>query len=316
MRFYLGTHMVNWLGMLEVPLFLSFHRLRERKKALPRAKGPWALDSGGFTELSQKGNWTIPAEEYADKTITFLEQAGSLDFAAIQDWMCEPIVRAKTGMTTGEHQRLTCLSYCELRRIAPAVPWAPVIQGWEFDDYLRHVEEWRRWQVDLREQPIVGLGSVCRRQDTRLAEDLVRVLSREGIKLHLFGFKMGGLGRCHEWAKSSDSLAWSFAARQRNVKLPGCSHSKCANCEKWALVWRAELLASLREDRPMAFEFDFMANSSPVAANDRCPVCWEEDLCAPSHCFWSWSCPSCGHEWGDEMRDQSAPYRVAPWEAA
>lgn len=316
MRFYLGTHMVNWLGMLEVPLFLSFQRLRERKRALPRAKGPWALDSGGFTELSQKGNWTIPAEEYAERTVAFSEQAGNLDFAAIQDWMCEPIVRAKTGMTTEQHQQLTCLSYCELRRIAPAVPWAPVIQGWEFDDYLRHVEEWSRWQVDLRDQPIVGLGSVCRRQDTRLAEDLVRVLSRDGIKLHLFGFKMGGLGRCHEWAKSSDSLAWSFAARQRNVRLPGCSHAKCANCEKWALLWRDELLASLRKDRPMAFEFDFMADSSPVATNDRCPVCWETDLCAPSHCFWSWACPSCGHEWGDETRDESAPLRVCPWEAA
>lgn len=46
--FYLGTHMANWLGQTDVPLFVSHMRLRDRK-TYPRALGPWALDSGAFT---------------------------------------------------------------------------------------------------------------------------------------------------------------------------------------------------------------------------------------------------------------------------
>jgi hypothetical protein len=53
--FFLGTHQPNWLT-LGVPLFVSDRRLR-RYRTLPRAAAPWALDSGGFTELSQYGTW-------------------------------------------------------------------------------------------------------------------------------------------------------------------------------------------------------------------------------------------------------------------
>lgn len=63
-RFYLGTHHPHWLGRVNVPLFISRRQLVKRK-SLPRASAPWALDSGGFTELKDFGCWTIDARTYA-----------------------------------------------------------------------------------------------------------------------------------------------------------------------------------------------------------------------------------------------------------
>lgn len=60
--FYLGTHQVNWLSDSQARLFGSRRRLSTRRR-LPRARSNWALDSGGFTELSLYGGWkTTPIE--------------------------------------------------------------------------------------------------------------------------------------------------------------------------------------------------------------------------------------------------------------
>ena len=61
---YLGTHMDGWLAHVGVPLFVS-HRRLVRRKTLPMARSGWALDSGGFSELSMYGGWrTNTLEEY------------------------------------------------------------------------------------------------------------------------------------------------------------------------------------------------------------------------------------------------------------
>ena len=59
-EFFLGTHQVNWLATSPVPLFVSHRRLSLRS-ALPRARAQWALDSGGFSELSLFGKWRTTA---------------------------------------------------------------------------------------------------------------------------------------------------------------------------------------------------------------------------------------------------------------
>jgi hypothetical protein len=62
--FYLGSHLDGWLAAhVGVRLFVS-HRRLARRKTLPRARFPWACDSGGFTELSQFGGWRTTPEEY------------------------------------------------------------------------------------------------------------------------------------------------------------------------------------------------------------------------------------------------------------
>ena len=243
MYFFLGVHEPAWLPRTAVPLFVSARRLR-RRKTLPKAQFAWALDSGGFTELSLHGGWTVDAMAYSTEVRRWRDRVGNLSWAAPQDWMCEPHILAKTGLTVAEHQRQTVANYLLLRQLAPDLPWVPVVQGWTVADYLRCVELYGERGVDLRTLPLVGLGSVCRRQGTEEIAEVVHALWSLGLRLHGFGVKSAGLRRCGKWLTSADSMAWSMEAR-RGDPLPGCRHASCANCLRYALMWRAELLESL-----------------------------------------------------------------------
>ena len=130
MTFLLGTHHPNWLATSEVPLFVSDRRLRVYRK-LPIAVVPWALDSGAFTELATHGNWNHgpTPEEYAGRVRRYQREIGKLLWAAPQDWMCEPGILAKTGLTVYEHQRRTVANFRTLLRLAPDLPFIPVVQG-------------------------------------------------------------------------------------------------------------------------------------------------------------------------------------------
>ena len=251
-RFWLGTHEVSWLSRTDVPLFLSARRLRLRK-SLPKAKGPWALDSGGFSELSLYGEWRTSAMQYSSEVRHWRSVVGGLEWAAIQDWMCEEAVLKKTGFSVAEHQRRTVHSYILLRQLAPDLPWVPVVQGFTLGEYLDCVARYRAEGVDLSALPLVGLGSICRRQGTAEAERVVRTLAEEcGLKIHGFGFKVMGLRRTTDCLASADSLAWSFEAR-RGEALPGCSHRNCANCLPYALDWLSRVLAGLHKPQQLRF---------------------------------------------------------------
>lgn len=249
MLFYLGTHRPNWLSSMEIPLFVARQSLAPRK-TLPRARGPWALDSGAFSEITLRGGWTVSAREYAGEVRRFGDEIGGMQWAAIQDWMCEPFALKRTGLTVADHQARTVASYLDLREIAPDQPWVPVLQGWQPSDYSRHVDLYQRAGVDLRAVPIVGLGSVCRRSQT---DDIVRLiysLSDLGIRLHGFGVKTAGLRGIAHRLVSSDSMAWSFQARRAKRRLPDCTgHQNCANCPRYALLWRDRVLMALSEAR-------------------------------------------------------------------
>lgn len=239
--FYLGTHQVHWITKTDVPLFLSARRLRDQKR-WPRALGRWALDSGGFSELTLHGGWRTPPEAYAAEARYWMDALGGLDFAATQDWMCEPHVLEKTGKTVWEHQNRSTRSYLRLTELDPGVPWIPVLQGYSEAEYLAHVELYEACGVDLRALPRVGVGSVCRRQATAEIESLFRTLHGLGLRnLHGFGVKTQGLPRVGKYLASSDSMAWSLDAR-RKAPIPGHTHKNCANCLEWALRWRSKVL--------------------------------------------------------------------------
>lgn len=238
-RFYLGTHRPAWVKYSPFPLFVSF-RCLPQVASLWEPNCCWALDSGGFSELSLFGKWTIPRNYYAER----VSKLKRLDFASIQDWMCEPFILKKTGKTVKEHQWLTVVSYIELCAIAPEVNWLPVIQGFTHDEYFQCIRLYEECGIDLTTKPLVGLGSVCRRQATQEIADLVKDLYSIGLKLHGFGVKQGGLVKCFKYLKSADSLAWSFRGR-KSTPLPGCSHKNCANCYKFAVLWRKQLLTRL-----------------------------------------------------------------------
>jgi hypothetical protein len=238
-KFYLGTHETAWLERFQVPLFVSHRRLRVRKR-LPVAAGEWALDSGGFSELGLHGCWHTTEPEYIEAVARYREEIGHLAWAAPMDWMCEPSMLAKTGLTVREHQERTISNYLRLRGHGPFIP---VLQGWTISDYERCVELYETAGVDLTDQALVGVGSVCRRQSTVEIGLIMRTLAAAGISLHGFGVKKKGLARYGTVLTSADSMAWSSAARH-DPPLPGCTHKSCQNCARYAMRWRHGLHAS------------------------------------------------------------------------
>ena len=254
--FWLGTHKPAWLARTDVPLFVSRRSLAGMKR-LPRATCRWALDSGGFTELAMHGRWTVSPKQYVDEVRRFKDEIGGLAWAAPQDWMCEPsVIHGQaatpltpafkgTGLSVEHHQTLTTLNFITLKNLAPDLPFIPVLQGWTLYDYLRHAEHYEQVGVRLREEPVVGVGTICRRQSSVSASLVFGQLHADGLhNLHAFGLKMQGLDLAGKYLASADSLAWSYDAR-RSDPLPGHTHKSCANCLEYAIRWREHLLSAI-----------------------------------------------------------------------
>lgn len=235
---------VHWLATAGVPLMVSHRRLR-RRITLPRAVAPWVCDSGGFTELSAYGEWRTTPAEYVAGLRRYRDEIGWLAWAAPQDHMCEPWITAKTGLSIAEHQKLTTENLLELRALAPELPIIPVLQGWELDDYRRHLDAYADAGVDLSAEPVVGLGTVCRRQATGQIGAIVWTLVRAGLRLHGFGVKLDGLRQYGYLLVSADSQAGSYGARKRIGRCPHGIVRWEANCPEWAQAWRDDVLGML-----------------------------------------------------------------------
>lgn len=229
------------------------------KKTFPRALEFWALDSGGFTELTKWGRWRTSAPEFVADVRRYRDEVGKLSWSSIMDWMCEPEQLARTGKTLREHQQRTVDSLLELEALAPEIQWAPALQGWTVGDYLECIELYDRAGVNLLDYETVGVGSVCRRQHTEEAAEIIETLA--GVlgpnRLHGYGFKRTGIRRVGRLLRSSDSMAWSKIAREHwrehgGPIVPTCHHGKsgtgsCANCAVWALKWREMVLGDMHE---------------------------------------------------------------------
>lgn len=260
--FYMGGPPA-FIKYTNVPLFIS-NRPLSKLKTLHRAQGPVAVDSGGFSELDEHGTWDngpTPGQ-YVAQLSRYRDEIG-ISWAAPQDWMCEPWITAKTGLTVEEHQRRTVGNYLDLKSIDPSAPIIPVLQGWTVADYERCISLYDQAGIDLRELPLVGIGSVCRRQGTEEAAELITQIAGHGIRLHGFGFKIDGLRRVARLLPSSDSMAWAAAGRREptgcDYRFPNSRgpHKNEANCLRYALAWRERVLtaidAGLRAPRQMSF---------------------------------------------------------------
>ncbi|GAA1005486.1 hypothetical protein Aple_051120 [Acrocarpospora pleiomorpha] len=260
-QFLLGVPEPSWLERVTFPAFISYGRLARRP--LPRqlaVRCPVSVDSRGFTMLKNHGKWIVTPGEYVGWLRRHRERI-NLQWAAPQDWMCEPAIihggqwgRERfvgTGLSVAEHQSRTVANYLHLRDLAPELPFIPVLQGWHLEEYLTCVELYADAGIDLTALPLVGLGSVCRRQSTAEIGDIVTTLAALGLRLHGFGVKNLGLLRYGQYLASADSMAWSYAAR-REPPLTGCTtHKNCANCLTYATRWRTRLLTQLhRQAQP------------------------------------------------------------------
>jgi hypothetical protein len=265
---WLGTHQVHWLGTAGVPLFVSRRRLaRIRPVSWPVAAAPWALDSGAFTELNAHGGWSITAREYAAFAREASERIGSLAWVAPMDAPCEPGAVAAASRTGAlaralgrsaprgvlDHQVWSVRNFLELRSLLgrPGDPHViPVLQGWTLPQYVQCAELFAMAGVDLAAEPLVGVGSVCRRDASAQILSVLGWLGESGItRLHGFGVKNVSVSLGAHRLASADSMAWSYAARRAGRPLvPGHVHSHCGNCLETALVWRERALSRLRSN--------------------------------------------------------------------
>ncbi len=195
--------------------FISVNRVRGRRKIVPAKE--WILDSGAFREIEQFGSYRHEPAEYAAEINRLAAINSGMIAAVSQDWMCEPHMLRRTGLTTEDHQRLTIERYDTLLPLVHGVYLMPVLQGYTIDDYLSHIDQ---YGDRLKPGMWVGVGSVCKRNgDVRQIEAILIAIKRKrpDLLLHGFGLKTTALssGLVLEMLETADSMAWSFAARQQ-----------------------------------------------------------------------------------------------------
>lgn len=253
----------------------------------PVARGPWAVDSGGFSFLRSYGLYPLSADEWAAWYAFFADTIGGLQWGAVQDYMCEAeqlVLRTPAidtpeeyqaairrlehinqqlpadlqigpdqwNLTFGQrvfhHQQLTIQSFLDLDDFD--LNLVPVLQGFREREYYRMLWMYAQAGIDLAGEPLVGVGSVCRRQETSRAQLLINTLaSLAEIPIHGFGFKLSGLPAIWRNLRSSDSMAWSFGGRKRSRVGEAPTHDDegqlVKNSLRYALLWRERLIATL-----------------------------------------------------------------------
>jgi hypothetical protein len=213
MQFYIGLHQPSDAEHFE-RCMISIHRLQTRRK--PVACQDVLIDSGAFSTLATHGGYPTTPAEYAAQ-LRRLRAIVPFTAAVAQDYMCEPFMLRKTGLTVERHQRLTIDRYVALRDSAPELPIMPVLQGYTIDEYISHVEQYGSL---LEPGAWCGVGSVCKRNtQPRAVGHILRAIhnKRPDLRLHGFGLKSTALESpeiCEE-LYSSDSMAWSFSARRQ-----------------------------------------------------------------------------------------------------
>lgn len=202
---------------------ISINRVRGRKK--PVNCDEVIVDSAAFRELELYGAYRHSVDEFADELYR-LHTTGvvKIAIAVAQDYMCEPFMLAKTGLTILDHQRLTIERYDALKaaldeRFGGECPFPvmPVLQGYAPSDYARHI---KMYSDRLKLGMWVGVGSVCKRngEPERIVEVLAAIHAvRPDLLLHGFGVKMTALlhSAIRDLLYSADSMAWSYAARRQ-----------------------------------------------------------------------------------------------------
>ena len=212
MKFYVGLHHPGDAGRFE-RAFVSINAVRGRRKPIA---GEWILDSGAFSEIARFGGFRHGVEVYAAEVNRLAMINPGLVAAVSQDFMCEPWMIEKTGLSVAEHQRLTIERYDALLLLVPGVYVMPVLQGYTAGDYVRHLVDYGE---RLAPGAWVGVGSVCKRNASPFAVEVILSAIktvRPDLRLHGFGLKATALGLAtvRDQLYSADSMAWSFAARK------------------------------------------------------------------------------------------------------
>ena len=211
MRFFVGLHQPSDAHGFSAS-FISINRIKDRQSDF--RVGDWIMDSGAFTEVSTHGGYRDSVEMYAWQ-INRWKGVGNLLAAVSQDYMCEPFILKKTGLSVLEHQAMTISRYDKLQALTD-VYVMPVLQGFAPAEYARHV---LMYGARLKLGQWVGVGSICKRNADPAA--IIAVFEaihavRPDLLLHGFGLKVTALANAvvRSHLHTADSMAWSYRARK------------------------------------------------------------------------------------------------------
>lgn len=234
-----GPYLMPQFDEHSIPILLSVNSLfkkvgneyRLRRSPLS-IKGEWLLDSGAFTRISRLYGFKnhLSIKRYA-KIIRQFTQYGNCLGAVSQDYMCESFILEVTGLDIPTHQRLTIHRYDRLLEELgdPPVAILPVLQGYDPQDYVRHIRQYGR---RLTKGMWVGVGSVCKRNSSpeSIRQLLLAIKSeRPDLKLHGFGLKLSclRLGGIRDLLYSADSAAadlWSKPGIRKSRKYENANN--------------------------------------------------------------------------------------------
>lgn len=248
-RFFPGLHHPRRAAEFDLA-FVSVNALRHRPNGFRPNR--WIMDSGAFTELERYGRYRFDVETYAAEIRRFAG-CGLLEAAVAQDFMCEPFMLDKTGLTVAEHQALTIERYDALIACDVAgVYIMPVLQGFEPAEYAAHV---KAYGDRLAPGAWVGVGSVCKRQGDprKVVAVLEAILAvRPDLRLHGFGMKISAL-KCPEvvaMLATADSMAWSFSARKQGRAQN--DYREACYFERQVASWTGQVAGELAQEREEA----------------------------------------------------------------
>jgi hypothetical protein len=210
--FYVGLHQPSDCRHF-ARAFVSVHRLAQRQSAFSVAH--WILDSGAFSEIASYGRYRDEPAVYVAQ-IERWRHVGTLDAAVSQDWMCEPWMLQKTGLTVAEHQARTIERYRQIAALTSCYIM-PVLQGYAVGDYLAHVQA---YGAILQPGQWCGVGSLCKRNGHVASIEAILLAIkhiRPDLRLHGFGLKLTALASVtvRDCLHSADSMAWSYSARKQ-----------------------------------------------------------------------------------------------------
>lgn len=240
-QFFVGLHQPSDARHFD-RCMVSYNRLKDRKGDF--RVGEWMMDSGAFTEISTHGVYREGVEGYV-AAIQRWATCGQLVAAVSQDYMCEPMILQRTGLTIADHQRLTIERYDAIRALVPTgIHVMPVLQGYLPEHYTAHVAAYgaRLWSGMW-----AGVGSVCKRNGSpREMAAVLRTIKhvRPDLQLHGFGAKLTALesAEVRDLLRSADSMAWSYAARRED---------RNANDWREAARFAARIMSAPADMRPM-----------------------------------------------------------------
>lgn len=184
------------------------------------------IDSGGFTAARQWGKYPWSVQQYAD-FIGDVSRDVALDFCAIMDYACEPSVNREIYRSNKDRIKATIRNETECMRVAPDLPWLPVLQG---DNQIERAFDIAiRQRVGMLPGKYAGVGSVCGRGRAGAVETILFYRDQlPGVKFHCFGMHVQALDNdfVFDAIKSWDSYGWNWGRGATKKEMPWEKHKR------------------------------------------------------------------------------------------